>query len=274
MASNADKKNEARVKREQAQAAAAAAAKRNKMLQYLAAAVFAAIVVVVLVVVITGKKDDSVDTKSSEVAGIAATNKMLDGIEQNGLTLGDPKAPVTILEFIDVQCPFCKEHQLDQQPKIVNDLVRTGKAKIRLMPIALTFMGEDSEAGRTVAIRLAAKDKAWPFLNLFFWNQGQEQTGYVTPEYLAKLAVAAGGTKADTEPREPSPEEAAKLKEIDDLQEPLDVTGTPTFVIGTTGADPATYTKFEATGSGSVAEQLIKAVNDMNAKSGATTPGT
>lgn len=261
MASNADKKNEARVKREQAQAAAAAKAKRSKQLQYLAGAVFAAIVVVVLVVVITGGKDTSVDPESADVAGTAETAALLKGVEQNGFTIGDPKAPVTIVEFIDVQCPFCKEHQLDQQPQIINELVKTGKARLRLMPIALQFMGEDSEAGRIVALRLAKEDKAWPFLNLFYWNQGQEQTGYVTEEYLEKLVKAAGGDPSIVNPREATPEEAEELKAIDDLQAPLKVTGTPSFAIGKTGQDPAEYTPLQVSGSGSVADQVIDAAN-------------
>lgn len=273
MATSADKKNEARAKREAAQAQAAAAAKRTRMLQYLAGAVFAAIVIVVLVVVITGGKETgggASEGGDAQVEGVAETKALLKDIPVNGLTLGDPKAPVTILEFVDVQCPFCKDHQLDQTPKLINDLVRTGKARIALKPIALSFMGEDSQAGRVVAVRLSEKDLAWPFLNLFYFNQGQEQTGYVTDEFLQKLVVAAGGTKEDASPREPSPEEAKKLAEIDALQEPLNVTGTPSFAIGKTGDDLTTYKPFEAT-SADVADDLIKAVEDLglgSAKSG------
>ncbi|MBJ7473438.1 MAG: hypothetical protein JHD16_19170, partial [Solirubrobacteraceae bacterium] len=134
--------------------------------------------------------------------------------------------------------------------------------------IALSFMGEDSEAGRTVAVRLSAKDKAWPFLNLFFWNQGQEQTGYVTDTYLEKLVVAAGGTAEDAAPRTPSAEEATKLKEIDDLSKALAVSGTPSFAIGKTGSDPKTYESVPVSGNGSVAEQLIDAVNDFDGNGG------
>ncbi len=276
MASNADKKNEARAKREEAQAQAAARAKRMKMVQYLAGAVFLAIVVVVLVVVITGGKDKgggASEGGDAKVQGVAETKALLNGIEQNGLTIGDPKAPVTIVEFVDVQCPFCKNHQLDQQPKIIKELVRTGKARLSLKPIALSFMGEDSEAGRTVAIRLSEKDLAWPFLNLFYWNQGQEQSGYVTDEFLKKLVVAAGGDAADASPREPSPEEAKKLAEIDALQEPLNVTGTPSFAIGKTGDDPKTYKPFEAS-SADVADDLIKAVDELKAGTASDSSGT
>lgn len=268
MASKADQKNEARLKREQAQAAAAAASKRNRNLQVLAGVIFAALVVVVLVVVLSGGKDTPDaglgEDASGEVQGVAETKTLLDGIEQNGFALGDPKAPVTIIEFLDVQCPFCRDHQLDEQPTIIKDLVRTGKAKLRMAPVALPQMGEDSIAGRVVATRLAAQGKAWNFVNLFYFNQGNEATGYVTNDYLKKLVAAVPGTKAADADRTSTPEIDAKLAEIDKLQTDLGVTGTPSFAIGKTGAEPSSYKLLELTGTGSTADQVIDAVNELS----------
>ncbi|MDO9354203.1 MAG: thioredoxin domain-containing protein [Solirubrobacteraceae bacterium] len=273
MASKADQKNEARQKREAAQAAAAAAAKRNRNLQVLGGVIFSALVVVVLVVLLgsSGSKKGPTglgEGSEGQVAGVAETKTLLTGIEQNGFALGKKDAPVTIIEFLDVQCPFCKTHQLDEQPTVIKELVRTGKAKLRAAPIALPQMGEDSEAGRIVAARLADKDKAWDFLNLFYFNQGDEATGYVTNDYLTKLVGAIPGTTSADADRASTPEVDAKLKDIDELQTALNVSGTPSFAIGKTGDDYSTYQLLTLNGGGSVADQIISAVNDLSKRSG------
>jgi protein-disulfide isomerase len=257
MANNADQKNQARIKREEVQAQAEAVAKRNKMLQILAGVVFAAVVVVIAVVIIKSSTTDKTAADGSDVQGVATTNALLKGIPQNGLTIGDKDAPITIIEFIDVQCPFCKANQIDHQPTVIKELVKTGKAQLRLAPVALPMMGEDSEAGRTVAVRLAEQNKGWAFLNLFYLNQGDERTGYVTETYLKSLIKAAGGDPSTQASRTPTEAEAAKLKEIDDLSAKLNVTGTPSFAIGKTGADPSTYKLVQVQD----AQELIDAVN-------------
>ncbi len=273
MASNAEQKNEARLKREAAQAAAAAAAKRNRNLQVLGGIIFAALVVVVLVVVISGGDKEKGPAglgadDSGQVAGVAETKTLLTGLEQSGFALGDPKAPVTVIEFLDVQCPFCKQHQIDEQPTIIKELVRTGKAKLRMAPIALPQMGEDSEAGRIVATRLAAKGKAWDFINLFYWNQGDEGTGYVTNPFLTKLTASIPGTTSADADRNASPEVTAKLKEIDELQGALSVTGTPSFAIGRTGQEPSEYKLLTLDGTSSTADQVVDAANELAKKAG------
>lgn len=269
MATN-DQKQQARAKREEAQAAALAAQKRNRNLQILAGVVFAAIAVVVLVVLITSSKNKSTqgiggDSKG-EVQGVAATNDLLKGIPQSGLTIGDPKAPVTLIEFIDLQCPYCRDHQLDNQPAVIKQLVRTGKARVRFVPIA--FLGEDSVAARATMLRLVPQNKAWNFINLMYWNQGTENTGYVTPAFLSKLAVAAGGKASYAEPRTPTGAGKAIAAESDDLQKTLlpDGPSTPSFGLVKTGQPLKTAKMLDLTQSTNVVGDLVKAVNEFDSK--------
>jgi protein-disulfide isomerase len=266
MATN-DQKKQAREKREQAQAAATAAQRRNRNIQLLVGAVLAAIAVVILVIIISGGKDtpDSGAAKGGDVKGVAETKALLDGVEKDGFTLGKASAPVTIVEFLDVQCPFCRDHQLDEQPKVINELVKTGKARLTAQPVALPQMGEDSEAGRVVAARLAQQDKAWDFLNLFYFNQGNEATGYVTDEYLKKLVAAIPGTSPADAAREPDEKVSASLAKVDELSKQLGMTGTPSFAIGKTGDPASTYKLITLSQSEPIGDQLIKAVDEFKA---------
>ncbi|PIZ47117.1 hypothetical protein COY32_02200 [candidate division WWE3 bacterium CG_4_10_14_0_2_um_filter_41_14] len=53
--------------------------------------------------------------------------------------LGDKNAPVTIIEFSDYECPFCKRHFDETLPKIVKEYVDTGKVKIVYRDFPLSF---------------------------------------------------------------------------------------------------------------------------------------
>jgi protein-disulfide isomerase len=271
----ADQKHHARAQREAAQSATEAAERRSRNVRILAGAVLAALVLVVAVVVL-GNRDQSVAPEAPQVAGVAETRDLLAGVEQNGLTLGDPKAPVTILEFLDVQCPFCRDHQLDDQPRIITELVKTGKARLTMQPLALEMMGEDSVAGRTVTLRLAERNVAWNFVNLFYFNQGEEQTGYVTDAYLRKLVAAVPNTAtgSTTAPADAARTSDAKITaqaaEIDAAAKLVaekfsaagKTFGTPAFAVAKTGAKPADFTPVFLNGSGN-ADQLIAAVGEL-----------
>jgi protein-disulfide isomerase len=167
---------------------------RNKRLWQLSAVVAMAAVVVVIAIVISSSGGSGGPTKAptggQPASGMAATGALLRGIPQQGNTLGDPKAPVTLQEFADLQCPICQAYTLDSMPTLIQRYVRTGK--VRMVFHNLPILGPDSVRAARVAAGASEQNRLWNFADLFYRNQGEEDSGYVTPAFLAKIARGAG----------------------------------------------------------------------------------
>lgn len=224
----------------------------NRHIQILALLVFTAVLIAVAFIVVAGRgSNERKGTPGDRVRGETETRRLLRGLRQDGVTLGDPNAPVTIVEFIDLQCPFCAAYAIDMQPKVVAEVVRSGEAKLTVQPLA--FLGPDSALGRAVYLRLAARDHGWDFLHLAFWNQGAKNSGYMTPAWLRRMTVDIPDvTEGDlqrptTNSERVDPilrrgiEEADRLKQA--LMKPGD--GTPFVAVGRTGAALRDYRRVD-----------------------------
>ncbi|MBO9531792.1 MAG: thioredoxin domain-containing protein [Solirubrobacteraceae bacterium] len=198
-----------------------------------------AVVVAVTLAGCGGSDGTPAAAPGDDVAGVAETKALLDGIPQKQLALGSPKAPVTLVEVIDLQCPFCEMHQREVQPKIVKDFVRTGRLRIVLVPVS--FLGDDSTRMEIVMLRLSQQAKAWDFANLVFWNHGQEGSGYATDGWLRRIVEAIPGTDSTAASTTPDKDilqaaQASKLIAERGMAK-AGGAGTPFFTIGKTG-DP------------------------------------
>lgn len=162
----------------------------------------------------------------------AAVQQAFRRTPQDGLALGKPDAPVTLVEFGDVQCPFCAQWAVDTLPGLIDEYVRAGKLRIEMRP--LVFIGPNSEQGARAVIAAGLQDKAWSAAELFYTNQGTENSGWITDEFIAAVARSIPGLDqekmlADLDSKAVSDELAASVKEGEH------VTATPTFLIGRTG---------------------------------------
>ena len=83
-----------------------------------------------------------------------ASSGLFRGIPERGGVLGDPAAPVTVTEYVDLQCPVCAAAARATLPALVRDYVRTGKAKLDVR--TLHFIGADSERAARVRGRRAS----------------------------------------------------------------------------------------------------------------------
>lgn len=229
-----ERRDAARRERVERDAALAAAAARRRRLTRLGAVVgAAAMVVAVLIAVSTsGTKSASTTAASSggAVAGARESSAMLSGIPQHGLTLGDPNAPVRVIEFADLQCPFCREYSLNVMPKLVQDYVRPGKVRMEFRSLA--FIGPDSERAARVAQATGEQNKLWNFLDLAYFNQGKENSGWATDAVLKRIATAAG---VDVNRAFAARDSAAVTKALNAanvLATSSGVNSTPTFLVG------------------------------------------
>jgi protein-disulfide isomerase len=204
----------------------------------VAVAVAAAAVLVVAAVAIStsggsdGNKGGGKQTGA--VAGAAAVNERFTGIPQKGLALGDPKAPVTLLEFADLQCPFCRDAATRSLPTLVDRYVRSGKARVEFRNFAI--LGPDSEKAARALAGAAEQDKAWPFLELWYLNQGEENSGYVTDAFIRRIASAVPGLDAErvvAAANDVSKSDSLRVATTEAQKYGVD--STPSFLIGRTG---------------------------------------
>ena len=104
MASRKEQKEQARLDREAKEQAAAASSARKRRLTIFGGVIGLALIAVVVAVVVS-----SGVFKSDNITGATQVNDRFKGIPQSGVTLGEPNAPATIVEFADLKCPFCAE---------------------------------------------------------------------------------------------------------------------------------------------------------------------
>ncbi len=157
--------------------------------------------------------------------------------------LGDPDAPVTVVEFADLQCPFCKDASDAILPTIVERYVRGGDAKLVFRDVA--FLGDDSLRAGQLAAAAGRQDRLWQFIHLFYVNQGQEQTGYATDDFLR--SIAGGVTGLDVEQAWAERGDPAYQAGVDEARQQWTglfgpQPGTPAFAIG---ADERSLTALE-----------------------------
>jgi protein-disulfide isomerase len=163
---------------------------RSKLLRspriLLAVLAGAAIVVAALLVVLSQLGSTGASSPSKEDVG-----KLYSGISQEGTTLGENNAPVTVYLYEDFQCPYCGEFSRETFPELVNRDVRDGK--VRVVSEVLVFLGPDSAEAARAALAAGEQNRYWPYYSLLFENQGEENSGYVTGDFLKSLAQKTPG---------------------------------------------------------------------------------
>lgn len=155
----------------------------------------AVVVAVVAIVLSSGSRSTTLpnwnDNGPGTSLGVAA---ILRGARQAGNVLGRPGAPVTLYYFGDLECPICAEFSTETLPRLVADFVRTGELKIEYLSLQTATRSTPTFLSQQAAAYAAGRqDRAWDFIELFYSEQGEEDSGYVTPHYLEGIASQIPG---------------------------------------------------------------------------------
>jgi protein-disulfide isomerase len=196
--------------------------------------------VVAAVFALTGGSSSSTTVPSrgslvNALPGAADVQRLFKGIPQHGNVLGSPNAPVTMVEYIDLQCPVCRAFETEVMPTIIARYVRAGKVKVDARPIA--FIGADSERGRRGALAAARQNRLFNFAQLLYDNQGAENTGWLGDSMVE--AAAASIPRLDVPALLGARNSAAVLaqeRRYDAEANADGVSGTPAIYVGKTGA--------------------------------------
>jgi protein-disulfide isomerase len=259
------RREQARAQRRELEEAEAASAKRRTRLTQLGIVVgIVAVAIVVILLATGGGSKTGIPKNTKEVnATVAEVTSLLQGIPQSGNTIGNPNAPVTLQYFGDLECPICKQFTLGALPPLIESYVRSGKLKIEYHSMQTATREPATFNTQQVAALAAGKQNlAWHYLELFYREQGEEGTGYVTENYLQNLARQVPGLNlaAWTAARN-DPALAASITTDAQAVNTHGFTGTPSLLIGKTGGklekfEPSTYT--EAGPYNSEIEKLLK----------------
>jgi protein-disulfide isomerase len=221
----------------------------------LLAGLFGTALLVVIVAVAVSTHDANEAAKPPVPAASRDVTKILRGIPQDGLMLGDPKAPVLLVEFADLQCPFCKEFAATSWPDIVQRYVKTGKVRMELRLI--NVLGDDSVKANKAVMAAALQDHMWDASMRFYDVQGQEQSGYVTDRFLRDVLGGVRGLDLARAMKERNSTEVREaLAAVHSMQSRYAVTSTPTVMIG------SDFNDLELVSEGVPSEeQLAQAIN-------------
>jgi protein-disulfide isomerase len=129
--------------------------------------------------------------KRIELEGVAAVNGFFAGYPQNAAVIGDPSAPVEMVEYSDLRCTACKRHMEDVLPQVIERQIKRGAARIdfRFMVVA----GQRSNLAGAAAYAASLQGRGWNYIGIFFRNREKENSNDAEyDDFLEAVAEAAG----------------------------------------------------------------------------------
>lgn len=148
-----------------------------------------------------------------------------------GAVLGDADAPVTIVEFSDYQCPFCRRYSLTVFPILKREYIDTGKVRYVFRDFPLTSIHQQAEKAHESAHCAGEFNKYWEMHDMLF----EKQNDLMVPslkQYAGELGL---DSTTFEECLDSGKYQVAIQKDVDDGGA-AGIRGTPSFFVGKSGS--------------------------------------
>jgi protein-disulfide isomerase len=238
------RREQARSQRRALEEAEASSAARRTRLMQLAGAVAVVVVAIVVILVATGGGAKKITAGSKPaVETEKAVTSLVAGIPQRSNVLGKATAPVTMQYFGDLECPICRDFTLGALPTLIQKWVRAGKLRIEYRSLETATREQEVFKTQQVAALAAGKqNKMWNFIETFYHEQGEEDSGYVTENYIQGIAKQVPGLNLAQWTSDRNDNALAKQVSTDaEAASSAGFTGTPSFLIGKSGGAMTKY---------------------------------
>jgi len=111
--------------------------------------------------------------------------------QTRGNTMGDPNAPVKIIEYADFQCPYCQRYWQQTEKQIIQSYVVTGKVYYEYRSVG-AFIGPESAAAAEAAYCAGDQGKFWEYHDALYSHWTGENIGDFAPDKLRQYSAAIG----------------------------------------------------------------------------------
>jgi protein-disulfide isomerase len=152
--------------------------------------ILAIIGVVVLVVIVVGALVWALRRETPENVQVQVAQPLPAEIPHDGRVMGNPNAPVHVVEYGDFQCPACHGFFQSVQPTLIDQYVKPGKVTFEFRDYA--FIGPESLTAAQAAMCANDQGKFWQFHDSLYLNQGAENSGAFSDARLKAIARQVG----------------------------------------------------------------------------------
>lgn len=150
-------------------------------------------------------------------------------LEKNGSQLGNPDAPVTIIEYGDFQCSHCQSFYATIESLLINNHVNSGEVLFEFR--AVDFLGPESKLAAEAAYCAADQNMFWEYHDVVFTNYSTGNSGGYSEERLIDFAETLEMDQNNFMNCLRSGEKAQQVAEDVAAAAADGVTGTPSFLV-------------------------------------------